>query len=75
MRILGFAFLGIAELAFVAGSCLWFHRRGYYKGLDAGFSNGFAHGHDCGRIDAEKWWMQAEIDVQKAREAIWKAES
>lgn len=70
MKILGFVSLGLAEIAFVTASCLWFHRRGFSKGRE----EGFAHGHDCGIIDGQKWWMQAEVDVQAARESIWKAE-
>lgn len=74
VRILGFVCLGIAEIAFVTASCLWFQRRGFRKGFAQGHEAGFGQGHDCGRINAEQWWMQAEIEVQKEREAIWMEE-
>lgn len=60
----------LAEMAWIVAVCLLFHNRGYKRGKAQGYQDGF----EAGRIRSEEWWTDAELDVQKAREEIWKEE-
>lgn len=66
--------LGIAELAWIVAACLSFHNRGYRRGHQAGFEKGFEAGKLRGELCENDWWLEAEKDVDQARQQIWREE-
>jgi hypothetical protein len=69
----------IAEMAWIITICLLFHNRGYKRGYERGHrvgkEQGYQDGFTAGKIHAETWWMDAELDVDKARQEIRKEEA
>lgn len=62
--------LGIAELAFLVAVCLSFHNRGFKRGRNEGWEQGF----EAGKLREESWWLEAEQSVAQARQQIWREE-
>lgn len=70
LAIFGLILGGVAVT--FAGLALFFD--GYNKGYRIGKDEGYQDGFSAGKIRAHEWWNDAEVGVQKAREAIWKDE-
>jgi hypothetical protein len=70
--------LAVACLISVMASCLYFHKRGYRLGSQAGdhdHEEAYQRGYDHGHLDADNWWLNAEQQVDQARQQIWKEEA
>jgi len=64
--LLGAICLGIAELAWTAGTIIASHARGYQRGRDEGYLAGF----EAGQTRADQWWMDLEYETLKASKEI-----
>jgi len=47
----------------------------YKRGFRDGRVEGFDAGYRVGRIDADNWWLDAEQQVDRARQKIWREHS
>lgn len=56
--------LGCGELVLILALFRAFYRDG--------FRRGYKRGYECGRVDAEKWWLEQGTGVEKERENIWR---
>ena len=62
----------------IAGVALFFdgHTRGRRLGREEGYNEGYQEGFGAARelatIKPDGWWVDAEVEVQKVREEIWK---
>jgi hypothetical protein len=61
-EILGRLFFGASLLTWVGMWCLYFHRRGYKRGYEAG------------RAAERQWLMDLEDGVEAEREKVWRDE-
>lgn len=71
-------FLGVTCIIWTVASCLYFHERGYRRGSKAGdhdHEEAYQRGYDHGHLDADNWWLNAEQQVDQARQKIWKEEA
>jgi len=58
--------LWFAILVLLVAFLLEWH--GYREGRKKGFEQGFRRGY----TDANIWWLKSEVDVDEARQIIWK---
>ena len=68
LSLFGLLFGGVAVT--LGGLGLFFD--GYERGHRVGKAQGYQDGFTAGKLRSEEWWADAELDVQKAREEIWK---
>ena len=71
-----FLSLALFALAWCVICCLWFHARGAKIGRQQGYKQGYQEGFGAAReiaeIQANKWWLEADRDVERAREEMWR---
>ena len=65
MILLSFA---LFALAWCVICCLWFHARGAKIGRQQGYEQGFSDG----QFRMHQWWLEADRDVERAREEMWR---
>jgi len=74
MNLLEALLLFLGELVAIVLIALGFHEWGYRKGLKAGKDEGYKSGVESGRKDADNWWIEAETQVDRERQKIWREE-
>jgi hypothetical protein len=50
------------------------YRKGHKAGCEFGYDEGYMKGFEVGHGSAERWLADLEVDVQQAREEIWREE-
>lgn len=71
MKLLGIIF---GVIAWEIGWMLFFHERGYKRGMEAGKQKFFEDGYLRGRKDADNWWIGVEQGYAEGREQVKKGE-
>jgi hypothetical protein len=69
--VIGLLFGGVVVT--LGGLGLFFD--GYERGHRVGKEQGYQDGFTAGKLRADEWWADAELDVAKARQEIWKEEA
>lgn len=47
----------------------------YKWGKEYGYKRGFKDGYEKGKEEIDAWWLNAEAEVDQARQKIWKEEA
>ena len=62
-----FTIFFFGQLAVFVFLLLYFH----HLGEKIGYKRGRDEGYNLGRIDADNWWMEIELQAEQARRKIW----